>query len=155
MKNDVLLRDVSEDDLPILFEHQIDPDALRMAAFPSRDREAFIAHWRKILGDGTVVKKAILYEGRVAGHVGIFERSGQWEIGYWIGKEYWGKGIATRALSEILRQVEVRPLYAHVAKHNLASVRVLEKCGFTLAGEDKEFSIADGQVVEGFILKLA
>jgi RimJ/RimL family protein N-acetyltransferase len=155
VKSDVLLRDVTEDDLPILFEHQIDPDATRMAAFPSRDREAFIAHWKKILGDETVVKKAILFEGQVAGQIGVFERSGEWEVGYWIGKEYWGKGIATKALSGILRQVEVRPLYAHVAKHNLASVRVLEKCGFTHAGEDKEFSSLDGEVVEGFILKLA
>lgn len=155
MKSDILLRDVTEDDLPILFEHQLDPDATRMAAFPSRDREAFFTHWRRILGDETVVKKTILFEGRVAGQIGIFERSGEWEVGYWIGKEYWGKGIATKALSEILRQVEVRPLYAHVAKHNLASVRVLERCGFTHAGEDEEFSSLDGEVVEGFILKLA
>lgn len=155
MKSDVFLRDVTEDDLPILFEHQRDPDAVRMAAFPSRDREAFIAHWRKILADETGVKKTILFEGQVAGHIGCFERSGEWEVGYWIGRAYWGRGIATKALSELLRQVEVRPLYAHVAKHNLASVRVLEKCGFTHAGEDKEFSSLDGQVVEGFILKLA
>jgi putative acetyltransferase len=153
-RGDVTLRDVTEADLPILFEHQRDPEALRMAAFPSRDWEAFTAHWTKILGDETLVKKTILSEGQVAGHIGCFERDGEWEVGYWIGREYWGKGIATRALSELLGLVQERPLVAHVAKHNPGSIRVLEKCGFTHAGEDKEFSTLDGIAVEGLILKL-
>ncbi|HYO15697.1 MAG TPA: GNAT family N-acetyltransferase [Thermoanaerobaculia bacterium] len=154
-QGDVTLRDVTEADLPILFEHQRDPEALRMAAFASRDWEAFTAHWTKILGDETVAKKTILFDGAVAGNVGSFERDGQREVGYWIGREYWGRGIATRALSQFLGHVKERPLVAHVAKHNLGSIRVLEKCGFTHVGEDKEFSTVDGTVVEGFILKLA
>lgn len=154
-RGDVTLRDVTEADLPILFEHQRDPDALRMAAFPSRDREAFTAHWAKILPDETLVKKTILVDGQVAGHIGSFERDGEREVGYWIGREHWGKGIATRALSEFLGYVKERPLVAHVAKHNLASIRVLEKCGFTHAGEDKEFSTVDGTLVEGLVLELA
>jgi putative acetyltransferase len=154
-RGDVTLRDVAEADLPILFEHQRDPEALRMAAFPSRDWEAFTAHWAKILADETVIKKTILFEGAVAGHLGCFERDGEREVGYWIGREYWGKGIATRALSQFLDQFQERPLVAHVAKHNPGSIRVLEKCGFTHAGEDKEFSTVDGTVVEGVVLKLA
>jgi hypothetical protein len=47
MTNAVQLRDVIEADLPSFFEHQLDPDATRMAAFPSRDRERFMAHWGK------------------------------------------------------------------------------------------------------------
>jgi RimJ/RimL family protein N-acetyltransferase len=62
-------------------------------------------------------------------------RSGQREVGYWIGSEYWGKGIATRALAAFLEHDRTRPLHARVAKHNVASVRVLEKCGFTVIGE--------------------
>lgn len=154
-RGDVILRDVTEADLPILFEHQRDPEALRMAAFASRDWEAFTAHWTKILGDETVAKKTILCDGAVAGHLGCFERDGEREVGYWIGREYWGKGIATRALFEFLRHIKERPLVAHVAKHNLGSIRVLEKCGFTHAGEDKECSTVDGTAVEGLILKLA
>jgi RimJ/RimL family protein N-acetyltransferase len=154
MTSDVLLRDVIEDDLPIFFEHQLDPDANRMAAFPARDRVAFIAHWTKILADETIKKKTILFDGHVAGNVVSFEQFGKREVGYWIGKEYWGKGIATKALSELLGHVKTRPLYAHVAKHNIASIRVLEKCGFMISGEDKEFSNAGGQKIEGFILEL-
>ena len=154
MTSDVLLRDVTEDDLPIFFEHQLDPDANRMAAFPARDRNAFMAHWTKILGDETITKKTILFDGHVAGNVVSFEQFGKPQVGYWIGKEYWGKGVATQALSEFLGHVKARPLYARVAKHNIASIRVLEKCGFTFFGEDKGFSNAGGEEVEEFILIL-
>jgi RimJ/RimL family protein N-acetyltransferase len=132
--NDVRLRDVVEADLPIFFEHQRDPDATRMAAFPPRDWEAFEAHWTtKILGDAAVAKKTILFGGQVAGNVVSFERAGTPLVGYWIGKEFWGKGIATRALSQFLETVRTRPLFAHVAKQNVGSIRVLEKCGFRLS----------------------
>jgi RimJ/RimL family protein N-acetyltransferase len=124
------LRPVSENDLPILFQQQREPEANNMAAFPSRDCDAFMAHWAKILGDRTSVAMAVLVDNSVAGHVGCWTLDGQRFVGYWIGKEYWGKGIATKMLSTFLRYVTVRPLYAHVAKHNFASIRVLEKCGF-------------------------
>src|SRR5437899_2761792 len=62
----VLLREVTADDLPIFFEQQLDPDATRMAAFASRDRDAFISHWVRILADATIVKQTILYNGQVA-----------------------------------------------------------------------------------------
>jgi RimJ/RimL family protein N-acetyltransferase len=155
MTDDVSLRDVTEDDLPILFEQQRDPEANRMAAFPARDREAFTVHWTKILGDRTVTKKAILFNGQVVGNIVSFVQLGTPKVGYWIGKNYWGKGIATKALSEFLSHVEARPLYAHVAKHNVASMRVLEKCGFTICGEDRSPASAGGEEVEEFVLKLS
>ena len=154
MTNDVLLRDITESDLPIFFEQQLDPDATEMAAFPSRDRDAFMAHWAKVMADDSVILKTILFNERVAGNMVSFEISGKREVGYWIGKEYWGKGIATRALTVFLDHVKTRPLYAHVARHNIGSRRVLEKCGFTIVGEDKGFSDVRGQEVEEFILKL-
>lgn len=155
MTSDVLLRDVTEGDLPIFFEQQLDPDANQMAAFPARDRDAFMAHWTKILGDETIIIKTILFDGHVAGNMVSFEQFDKRQVGYWIGKEYWGKGIATTALSEFLGHVKARPLYAHVAKHNIASIRVLEKCGFTICGEDKGDSNAGGEEVEEYILKLS
>ena len=154
MGDEVQLRDVIEDDLPILFEHQMDPEANRMAAFTPRNEKDFFAHWTKILADDTVVKKTILFDGRVAGSVVSFERDGDREVGYWIGREYWGRGIATRALSEFLDLVEMRPLYAHVAKHNVASIRVLEKCGFAVSRHFKAIATDRGEEVEEVILKL-
>jgi RimJ/RimL family protein N-acetyltransferase len=154
MAGNVQLRDVQESDLAIFFEQQRDPLANQMAAFPAREQETFIAHWAKIMKDETVTLKTILFEGQVAGNLVSFVLSGEREVGYWLGREFWGKGIATRALSEFLKQVKERPLYAHVARHNIASLRVLEKCGFRLQGEDKNFAVIQGEPVEGLILKL-
>lgn len=150
----VQLRDVAEADLPIFFEHQLDPDATRMAAFPSRNQEAFMAHWTNILKNEIGIIKTILFDGQVAGNVVSFVMYGEREVGYWIGKEYWGKGIATQALAIFLTLDQTRPLYAHVAQHNSGSRRVLEKCGFTIYGKDKGFPDADGNEVDEFILKL-
>jgi uncharacterized protein len=150
----VLLRDVTETDLSVFFQHQLDPEATRMAAFPARDRVRFMAHWTKILADKTTLKKTILFEGQVAGNIVCFQQDGQPNIGCWLGRDYWGKGIATQALSQFLEQVKSRPLYAHVAKHNLGSLRVLEKCGFTISGEEEGFLDEGGEVVEEVILKL-
>lgn len=155
MSNTVQLRDVTVADLPFFFEHQLDPDANRMAAFTAEnpaDREAFDANWEKRMAHETVISKTILYEGQVAGNVVSFHFLGQPTIGYWLGKDYWGKGIATKAVAEFLRHIEARPLYARVAKDNIASRRVLEKCGFRICGEDKGFANARGMEIEEFIL---
>ncbi len=126
----VRLRVVRESDLEIFFEHQADPVAFEMANFPSRAREAFMTHWHKILLDPTSVIRTVLLDGAVAGNVLSFLRGDTREVGYWIGREFWGRGVATRALSQLLRLEEERPLYAGVAKGNTASIRVLQKCGF-------------------------
>jgi RimJ/RimL family protein N-acetyltransferase len=151
--NEVLLRDVQESDLPIFFEQQLDPEATQMAAFPSRDRDAFMAHWVKIMADETTTLRTIVFHGRVAGNIVSWEHSGERNVGYWLGKEYWGRGIATEAVSQLLRQVKARPLCAHVAKHNVASIRVLQKCGFAISG-DARFGSADGEQGEEFLLTL-
>jgi RimJ/RimL family protein N-acetyltransferase len=138
MPDEVQLRDVITDDLPILFEHQLDPVATRMAAFPAREREPFMKHWAKILDDKTLFKQTIVFNGKVAGNIVSWEQAGEQEVGYWIGKEYWGKGIGTRALADFLRLVRTRPLFAHVAKLNIGSFRVLEKNDFKTSSQDGE-----------------
>src|SRR5438093_788655 len=123
-----------------------------MAAFLPRDWDAFMAHWKKIMSDATVTIRAILLDGRIAGNIVSFDRSNKRLVGYWLGQNCWGKGVATRALAEFLSHDSTRPLYAHVAKHNLGSIRVLEKCGFTICGEEK---IIDAfGAVEEWILRL-
>jgi len=126
----MILRNVTEEDLPIFFEHQRDPEALRMAAFPSRERDAFMTHWRTNVLRPENIARTLVMGGVVVGHIGSWEQDARRLVGYWIGREHWGKGIATRALSEFLLLEPVRPLHAWVALHNLASIRVLEKCGF-------------------------
>jgi RimJ/RimL family protein N-acetyltransferase len=133
-----VLRDVLESDLPVFFEHQRDPEATRMADFPARDREAFDAHWERVLGDESNVVKTIVFEGQVAGNIGSWEQDGRRLVGYWLGKEFWGKGLATKALAELVDELGRRPLYAYVAKTNVGSIRVLEKCGFVRSDEDED-----------------
>lgn len=158
MSGEVLLRDVAAADLPILFEQQLDPGANHMAAFTSRDpsdREAFMAHWAKILADEANVTQTILLDGQVAGSIASFVMFGERAIGYWLGREYWGRGVATKALAAFLERVTERPLYARAAKDNLGSLRVLQKCGFAITGEDRGFSLARGVEVEEYVLTLS
>ena len=150
----VILRAVSQGDLPIFFEHQRDAEANHMAAFPARDRDTFMAHWAKTLGDGSVTTRTVVVDGKVAGNVVSWDQDGRREVGYWIGREFWGKGVATRALFAFLSEETTRPLYAYLASHNVASIRVLEKCGFVISGEEPGSSNEPGDGVEEVILKL-
>jgi RimJ/RimL family protein N-acetyltransferase len=143
-----LLRDVVEADLPILFEHQRDAEANRKALLPSRNWDEFTAHWQKIFAADDVTNKTVLFEGQVAGNVMIFNKDGMLLVGYRFGREFWGKGLATKALTELLTEFTARPLHAYVATSNLGSVRVLEKCGFTLVGVETEFDEAMGEEIE-------
>jgi len=157
MSNGVELREVIDEDLPTFFEHEIDPVAVEMAAFTASDptnREVFDTHWRRIRGSSTVIVRTILYEGRVAGHIAQFEREGDPEVTYWIGREFWGKGIATAALSALLNEVTVRPMYARAAADNAASIRVLEKCGFAVFAHERGYANARGETIDEVVMKL-
>ena len=153
MNDKVSLREVRERDLETFFSDQLDPESVRLAAFRSRDREAFMALWLQIITDTSVAARAILLEGELAGHVVSWEQDGERKIGYWLGKAYWGQGVASAALSQFLVQCAARPLVAHVAKHNAPSLRVLQKCGFTISGEART-RMADGEYVEDYLLRL-
>ncbi|HXD11976.1 MAG TPA: GNAT family N-acetyltransferase [Anaerolineales bacterium] len=138
----VTLRFILETDLPILFQQQLDLEAVAMSAYPSKDKGEFMRHWEGILKNKAIVARTILYKEKIAGHI-IYWKEGKYEqrVGYWIGKQFWGRGIATSALAELLDEVKIRPLYAHVANHNLASKRVLEKNGFALLEEGTKISV--------------
>ena len=132
----VSLRPIIESDLEAIFVHQSDPIANQLAQFPPRDREAFFKHWHQnILGQVNVLPRAIVVDGKFLGNIGHWQSDGQALIGYWIDREYWGKGIATQTLAQFLPLVSLRPLFAHVAKHNLASQRVLLRHGFVLTDQ--------------------
>src|SRR5262249_44237054 len=80
--------------------------------------------------------------------------SGKLEVSYWIGRAFWGKGIATKALAALLGSVKTRPLYARAARDNIASIRVLEKCGFMNAGYDRGFANARGEEIDEVVFEL-
>lgn len=158
MQNNLFLRNVVKGDLSIFFAHQLDPEANYMAAFTAKDptsRKDFTFRWNRILGSPNVIIKTIVYDDQVAGHVLSYEQEGKTEVSYWIDKALWGLGIATRALSIFLTEVnKTRPIFARVAKDNLASLRVLEKCGFRVNGAGRGFANARGAEIEELILEL-
>jgi len=130
---DVSLRPVSAADVDVFYRQQNDPVANEMAGFPARDEEAHAAHWAKILADPTVAARTVVADGAVVGNIVSFEIAGQREVGYWIGRQHWGQGCATRAVALFLDVDWIRPLYGVALSHNAASIRVLEKCGFVPA----------------------
>jgi len=150
------LRNVAQDDLPIFFEQQNNPKAIHMAAFTSKDptdQEAFNTHWQRILAAKTVIIRTIVWEEKVAGYVLSYEEERKPEVSYWLGTAFWGKGIATHALTAFLTDVnQNRPIYGRVAKDNIGSLRVLEKCGFSVTDETTGFANARGQEIEELVL---
>jgi ribosomal-protein-alanine N-acetyltransferase len=100
---------------------------------------------------------AIEVSGRLAGGIGYTERTDVErigaEVGYWLGHEFWGRGIATTALRLLTDHVfRVRPelwrLYAVPFSSNPASARVLMKAGYRCEGTLRQSVIKDGAVLD-------
>jgi RimJ/RimL family protein N-acetyltransferase len=140
-----VLRRVEPGDVAIFFDQQDDAEASAMAAFASRDREMHDGHWARILSDPTVVARTVLDGVFVAGNIVGFVVDGRREVGFWLGRPFWGRGLATAALAEFIELVGERPLFAHVAEHNTGSLTVLRRNGFVLVGQRR---YADDEVTE-------
>ncbi len=155
---DVTLREATERDLDLLFAHWTDPEARRMAAFmppDAHERSAFDERWRRFAESDAIAARVIEAGGEVVGSIGSWENEGIREVTYWLGREHWGKGLATRALSVFLRDVErTRPLQAATAHDNLGSQRVLEKCGFRRVGRGRGYSHVRGEDVDEIVFCL-
>ena len=154
MSNVVTLRPVTDADVEIFYEHQSDPIAVAMAAFPARDHAAHIEHWHKrVLGNPEGIVCTVLVDGTVAGNVVSWRdaETGRRLMGYWIGREFWGRGVATDSVRAYLSEVRERPINAHVAAHNFGSQRVLEKNGFVRTAAEPEIG-SDGIAEFLFVL---
>lgn len=156
----VVLRPVRPEDLPALFEFQCDPEASAMAGTKPRTREAFFANWERSFADPWINSRVIeicpaangetLAQGAhaaltgalpvIVGSIGCFRTDAaapEWardNVGYAVARPFWGQGIASRALAMFLTQEQRRPLHATTVVTNLASQRILRKCGFRFLG---------------------
>lgn len=155
--DNITIREVEPSDIETFYQHQLDPEAIRMAAFVVKDRKdkvVFSTHWEKILNSPQNINRTIVAGGKVAGYIACFPDGEHLEVTYWLGREFWGKGLATLALTRMLELVVERPVFARAAADNIGSIKVLEKCGFKIIGKDKGFANGRGEETEEHILRL-
>ena len=93
-------------------------------------------------------------EGQVAGYIAWYPQEGNPEVTYWLGREFWGRGLATEALKRMLQLVVDRPMLARAATDNIGSLRVLQKCGFEIIGKNEDFANGRGEDREEYIFCL-
>lgn len=154
---DIILRPTEISDLDTLFEFQLDKEGTYMAAFmPNNyaDKSAYMEKYIKLLDNPAVNNQTIILNNEIAGSIAKFEMNGVAEITYWIDRNCWGKGVATKALRKFLSAESVRPIFARVSFDNIGSQRVLEKCGFIKTGSGKGFANARQMEIEEFIYEL-
>jgi [ribosomal protein S5]-alanine N-acetyltransferase len=159
MNNDIItLTETEKDDLNAFFQFQLDKEANYLAAFTSKDpndKAAYIEKYTKHLIDPAINSRTIRVNDIIAGSIAKFVIKNDAEITYWIDRNFWGQGIATRALKAFLKIEQTRPIYARVAFDNYGSQKVLEKCGFIKIGKDTGFANARQTEIEEYIYKLS
>jgi [ribosomal protein S5]-alanine N-acetyltransferase len=155
--SEIILRKTEVADLAFFFVFQLDNEANYLAAFTLKDptdKTAYLQKYTKLLNDRTINMQTIIVDNSIAGSIAKFEMEGEAEVTYWIDKKFWGKGIATKALKELLKRENRRPVFGRVAFDNFGSQKVLEKCNFVKIGTDKGFANARQAEIEEFIYKL-
>lgn len=146
-----------EADLETFFLFQTDEEANQMAAFTAEDpwdKAAYMKKWTAIVHNDQINMQSIRMDGQLVGSVLHFTMDGNTYVSYWIGRQYWGRGIASKALQLFLQTTGIRPLLAQVAYDNYGSQRVLEKCGFVKVATEKGYANARKTEIEEFVYKL-
>lgn len=152
---EVSLRPVTPADLEFMFQIGLDPESNAMAGTKPRTREAFFEAWAQHIKNPAIHTRVILHGGEFAGSISCFQVGEENHVGYWLAREQWGKGVASAAVKLFLELESRRPLRATAARNNLASVRILEKCGFRCLGyrQGEETERYSAREVGDFVLE--
>jgi ribosomal-protein-alanine N-acetyltransferase len=153
----ITLRATEVNDLDALFNFQSDEEAGYMAAFVNenwQDKDAYLAKWNKLLADETIKIRTVLLDNKVVGSVLIWQLMGEPQISYGLGRAFWNKGVATNALQQFLAIFPDRPLFGRAAFDNIASMKVLAKCGFKKINEEKSYAHARGKEIDEMVFVL-
>ena len=113
---------------------------------------------KKSLANKNSYEFAILVDGDFAGTI-VLENPNQgkksYEVGYFVAKKYWGRGVATKALKEICKfgfnKLELKRIWGGCVSDNKASLKVLEKSGFKLEGKTKCSTYKNGKYYDEVI----
>jgi RimJ/RimL family protein N-acetyltransferase len=157
LRRDVRLRAVRESDLDTLFELESDVVGADMIAFLPRDpgdRPAFDAHWSRISADPDTLTWVIEADGAFAGYAISFLMEGERQVGYWIVRDLWGKGVASAALAALVAEVPDRPLWGSTVSDNLGSQRVLQNAGFVIDRIERSHAPRRGAEVDEHVFRL-
>jgi RimJ/RimL family protein N-acetyltransferase len=156
--SNIQLRQTEISDLDFLFQFQLDKEGAYLAAFMPKDhadKSAYLEKHTTLLNDPTVNNQTILIDNIIVGSIAKFVMEGDAEITYWIDRDFWGRGIATKVLRDFIEIETARPLFGRVAFDNSSSQKVLVKCGFVKIGTDKGFANARQTEIEEYIYKLS
>jgi len=129
-------------------------------AFPHPYTMADAQHWIQIANPGKPIRNfAIVVDGNAVGGIGlvlkddVFRRSA--EIGYWLGEEFWGRGIVTEAARAVtdyaFATFDLCRVFAGVFECNPASMRVLEKAGYEFECRLRKSVTKDGETMDELI----
>lgn len=102
---------------------------------------------------------AVVCDDELTGSIGYIRKEDVYrknvEIGYFIGEQYWGRGIATHAVAMLLdciiAETDAVRIYAEVFEYNKASMKVLQKNGFYLEGIHRKAAIKNNTIVDDYI----
>lgn len=144
-------------DLETLFIFQTNPEGIQMAAFTAEDptdKKAYIEKWTKIVSNPEINMQTIRIDGQIVGSIIHFDMMDETNVSYWIDQPHWGKGIASKALTEFIKSSTKRPLFGRTAFDNIASQKVLENCGFKVVGKEKGFANARQKEIEELVYLL-
>lgn len=158
----VTIRQWTNDDLPnlVLYANNknIWNNLRNYFPFPYTE-ESGKAWLEKTIGATPVVSFAIDVDGQAVGGIGLILNSDVYiksaEISYWLGEPFWGKGVTTEAIRQMLEYTfyyfDIVRIYAEVFELNKASMRVLEKNGFYLEGVRRKAVFKNEMLMDDYI----
>ncbi len=159
----ILLRQIAGHDLDALVKNLNDEKVIRYLSsrvpFPYTQKDA---DWFIQTGSKNGIYRAITYNGALAGVISVspgeHEHARTAKMGYWLGRKFWGKGVATQAVCEMTKDVfstsDIVRLSAPVYAPNKASMRVLEKNGYELDGILKKGAYKNGVFLDEHVYSL-
>ena len=146
---------MSSSDIPVFVRYQRDPESAHVAALgQSEGTDELTIRWTRILKDPTACVRAIVFGDEVVGYVATFCRDEEYELTYWVDRQYWGRGIATTAVMILLAE-SPRPVYARTASDNARSIGLLKRCGFGLISSTTTYAPSRGTEIDELVFRLS
>lgn len=163
----LLLRETAPHDVDAVFEMESDPVAMRYWSRPPMkersEAEAAVARAMRLFGDRAGIRWAVCSrsEDTMLGHCSLFafnEQCGRAEIGYGLLRRHWGQGLMQEALTAVLDHafgpLALRRIEADIDPRNAASVRALERLGFSREGLLRERWVVAGEISDSVLMGL-